>query len=99
MKPKKPTKTDCLKAIKNFAVVEISYSLKIVLPYDKAIALMETLSQAEVLDRSDVSSYSSDDLVIKPMAINDSPTFKVLSEKEYINYKMSHLLGTKVEAA
>jgi hypothetical protein len=89
---KKALEKECLKRTDNFYLIEFGYSQKMVLPHADGIKLMECMQTAE--------SYFSDygeTTEIRPLKLKDMITAKILSQKEYLTYKMNALLGVDTE--
>ncbi len=80
----KETQQEC------YLVIKISWSDKLVLPYDDGVKIIKHLKYAQLLD-----SHSGGFPVITPISSNI--TCEMLSRRDYINYKMSSLLETKIE--
>ena len=71
----------------NYLVFELSYSLKIVLPYQDGVNLLSALSKAETLitpygDQHRIGELDMDTIVFYPM-----------SPENYLRHKMAPLLG------
>lgn len=74
-----------LKRLPTWIRVDISYSLKLILPYKEGMALLAALEQAEELE----NEYSKP--AIKPVSY-DSFTVKPISHEDYCLYKMASLM-------
>lgn len=92
----KPTKAQIATALKvptNYMKVEFGYGLKLVLPYQDGVTLIECLKHAEHYDYiSDISSHC-----IRPFRNTDSPACAVMSQQDYIDKKMTALFNMKIE--
>jgi len=86
-KRKKPTRAELLKLNKNFISIKFDWGKEYVFPYEAGIALMELFEHAEQLKSDRIS----------PILSNQSPSLIVMSEKEYIDKKMSHILDMDIE--
>lgn len=84
-------KVQSLKAKDNYLLCNVSWDIKLVLPFKAGLALMEALGQAEKL----VEEYS------KPPAIQpfdrESISISVLSAKEYEQIRIAQLLKVKLD--
>lgn len=70
---------------RDYALITIGYNT-LALPNDKALAVMEALSYAEELDRSNWKYFN-----IKPISMEITVT--QLAFETYLEYKTRHLLG------
>ena len=89
---KRPTVKEVLAKKDNFMEVMFSYS-NLILPYEDGIKFMESLRNAEQKISPDGGDY--DDFIIVP--IKEKPSTKPISQKEYLDMKMAHLLGVTVK--
>ncbi len=83
----KPTKTQILKKQENYSVVKFDWGKEYIFPYEAGIALMELFKLAEQLK----------DHTIIPILYEQSPILSVMSQTEYLDKKMSHILGVEVK--
>lgn len=83
-----------LEKVDNFAKVTFGYSKAFIMPYVDAITLMKCFINAECYNSENYENHT-----IRPIGKDDSPSLEIISKKLYIDLKMSHLLGTKVEGA
>jgi hypothetical protein len=96
MKPK-PTKAqiaNAKKQTKSYMKIEFGYGLKLVLPHADGIVIMKALEHAEEYD---YVSEGAGHYVIRPLSLSDGPAFKLLTEQQYIDLKMSHLFKVKID--
>lgn len=77
-----------LAPVKNYAKLDFKYTA-LVLPYDDAIKVMQYLRSAEEWDTTDYSHP-----VICP--IKEKVSMELLSQKQYVEKKMAHLLGINI---
>jgi len=89
---KQPTRAELLKLAENFVTIKFDYGREYVFPYPEGIALMELFRHAEQLDTTDYENNT-----ITPINSDNAPILKPLSQKEYIDKKMSHILGVSVK--
>ena len=75
----------------NFMVIKMAYDFKLVLPHKTAVALLDSLAQAEQL----YQEYNQQHRIcaVEPNRI----TANVMSHKEYREYKIAALMGIKIE--
>ncbi len=90
-KPKKVTKKDIAYRPDNHMVIRFGYNSVYVVDYKLGLILMESLLTAEELNTTDY-----DNNTIIPIRKENKPTFEIMSHREYVNKKMSNLLGVKV---
>lgn len=90
--PKPPTNAEILKTKKNYIKIKFGYSRCYIFPYEEGMGVMQHFVNAEAYDTSDYENP-----IITPLSKDGSPEMEILSEKMYIDLKMSHLLGAKVE--
>ena len=88
-------RADLLQEEKKYAVISFGYSDKYVLPHDSALVMMKAFEHAEILTRGD-RSYDTPHY-ITAMTQKTSPTIQLMSETEYLNIKMSDLLGVTIK--
>lgn len=96
---KRPTDAELLKPTSNFAIIKFDYGREFVLPTKNVATILELFDSAEV-----ISAHSPDDggdsyRVVRPVGRHESLEIKQLSKREYLDCKMSHLMGTKVKGA
>ncbi len=90
---KRPTDKELLTKKDNFIEIQFGYSNKYVLPHSDGIKFMEALRNAEQKITCPSGIYA--EYIIVP--IDDKPTSQIISQKEYLDMKMAHLLGVTVK--
>jgi len=91
----KPTKAQIAEAKKlkpTYGVINLSYSLQVVLPHDDALKLFDALKNAEQIDSTEYDNH-----VIRPLSLDTNFSLKPMSEQEYLDKKMSALFGVKID--
>ena len=75
----------------NWLVIKLGYSDAIVLPYRQGVEVISNLDKAESLNET----YDEETKTIKP--IKNKAEFYVLSNEDYIRYRMNNILGVANE--
>jgi hypothetical protein len=70
-----------------YAILNLGYQ-SYVLPHKEAAQVLSLLSNIEFMDKGNYSNHS-----IKPISVDTRPGIELLSEKDYVRYKMAHILG------
>ena len=87
----KKVREDSKTKTENFLLVNVSYHIKLLLPYAQGVELLQALAKAEML----TEDYSKVPF-IAPVS-QDSLTFRIYSRQEYEHVKVAHLLGLDKE--
>ena len=82
------SKAALLKSDTNFITVEFGYDLQVVLPYKDATQLVALMENAEIIDNSDYSNPK-----ITSFLRRDKFKIQILSQPDYLRYKLANLLG------
>ena len=86
---KQPTKAELLKKTSGYLKIEFGYNCIIVLPHKEGIALLSAFENAETYNKD---NYNEPKIV----PYNGNIEITQISEKRYLNLKMSHLLKIPV---
>lgn len=84
---KKPTNKELLTSKKSFMLIKFGWSQSYIVPYDDGIKLQESLKNIELYD---TESYDFHKII--PLPVDKSPEFTILTEQEYLNFKLRHIL-------
>jgi len=87
----RPTKAELLKKKSNYIVITFEYGKTYVFPFEAGMQLIAAFENAEFVDRSDYQNH-----IIKDVSVESSIETKIMSQQEYLDYKMSGLLGVNV---
>ena len=84
----KTSRASLLKTNTNYITIEFGYSLKVVLPHKEASQIIALLDSAKLVSSKDYSNPK-----ITPLKASDNFKIELLSQPDYLRYKLAHLLG------
>jgi len=90
---KKPTNKELLEKKDSFMLIKFGYSTDYIVPHKEGVKIIQAMEHAELQS----TSGGYDCHIIKPLTNSDVLTYRAISQKDYLDQKMAHLMGVTVK--